>query len=135
MSNLKNTIGVVNGFLNDAKADLKGDILTIYLANGGKEILTQANFAIHLSALIKKQFSRSMKVLLDGITKISDNEHQKRLEEADIPVIKPIISDEGGNSKRVKAAFKGLPFVENSAVLIAGRKFTTKPINLSEVTE
>ncbi|NMB30284.1 MAG: PolC-type DNA polymerase III [Clostridiales bacterium] len=135
VNNLKNEIGVVNGFLNDAKADLQGDTLTIYLANGGKEILTQANFSIHLSVLIKKQFSRSVNVLLDGVTKISDNEHQKRLEKADIPVVKPTISDNGVNSKRVKAAFKGLPFVENSAILIAGRKFTTKPIDLSEVTE
>ena len=106
VNNLKNEIGVVNGFLNDAKADLQGDTLTIYLANGGKEILTQANFSIHLSVLIKKQFSRSVNVLLDGVTKISDNEHQKRLEKADIPVVKPTISDNGVNSKRVKRHLK-----------------------------
>lgn len=142
---LKNRVAVVNGFLDDATAELKEDKLLISLAQGGAEILTKAGFQMHCCQLIREEFSLNVQVELTGNLEISKDEQDQMLAQIAVELTPPppppsaTGSKAGGApakaGKTVTVRFDNLPILSEGATLICGKKITTQPVPLSEITE
>ncbi len=81
IENLKRNIGFVNGFLDNSKATLADDTLTIELRNGGYELLKKANFSSEVSKFIYNQFGREIKIKLTGEFEKNQEEYEKMMQE------------------------------------------------------
>ena len=67
---LRRDIPRINGTFGGADAKLDGNVLTIYLKNGGKALLDSVSFDSELTKLIKIEFGIGIRVNFDGVTEI-----------------------------------------------------------------
>ncbi|MGN0606502.1 MAG: PolC-type DNA polymerase III, partial [Oscillospiraceae bacterium] len=74
---LKRTVAFVNGFLDNSKAELVDDTLSIELCNGGYELLQKSDFSAKASEIIYNEFGRNIKVVLNGGEGRTDEEHEQ----------------------------------------------------------
>ncbi|MGN0660372.1 MAG: exonuclease domain-containing protein, partial [Oscillospiraceae bacterium] len=141
---LKAKLSMINGYLTGASADIKDNILTVYLKNGGREKLMKAHFCENLSALINEYFGLSFTVLLDGVTEISREEYEKAHEEEQAKAAKKLdeIAPVSVSAPEVKHEtvrglddFEGAPIETDSAELIKGRPVKGKLTPCRDISE
>ncbi|MEE0059852.1 MAG: PHP domain-containing protein, partial [Acutalibacteraceae bacterium] len=70
---LKKDTPSFNGALNDSKVTLNGDILTVTLSHGGKNILQAKGFDKALAKLINEEFNLEFKIEYDGVLEVDEN--------------------------------------------------------------
>ena len=61
---LKLKISSINGFCDDCRVSLNGNVLVVTLQHGGMEFLEKYNFKLELSKLIKQEFDLNFTVVL-----------------------------------------------------------------------
>ncbi len=81
VKNLKRSIGVINGFLDNSRVSLSDDTLNIEIKNGGYDILEKAGFSAKCSKFIADTFGRNIKVNITGKFEQSEEEYNKEMEE------------------------------------------------------
>ncbi len=154
-SKLKRKISAVNGFLDGCDVRIEDNKIIIDLKNGGYELLTKANFGRELSALIKQEFSLDYKVELTGALEVSNEEHNKLMEEtlATLPKHTEQFGASGGGapssskpseSDKKSAVFRevpighlncSVPFEDDLGKLIRGREIKDEVIPISEAVK
>lgn len=78
---LKRKLSAVNGFLDDCNVSIDGDTINIELKNGGYDLLKKSHFCRELSGLINQEFNLEYKVNLSGELTVSEENHEKLMEE------------------------------------------------------
>ncbi len=73
VTQLKRDTPSFNGSLNGSKATLNGNVLTVTLSHGGKNILQAKGFDKALAKLINEEFNLEFKVEYDGVLEIDEN--------------------------------------------------------------
>lgn len=161
---VRGELAVVNGFLDDAEAELQGDSLSVTLRHGGLDILTGERVGEKLSAKIREQFGFSFAVGFRGVTELSSRSEEyvaareqldaearrqeqerragelaaRRAEEAEHP--KPPEPEPLKLPRRAKAVDTtvppedGLPVYLETAKTIYGKPARERPIPIKDVT-
>ncbi|MEE0264824.1 MAG: PHP domain-containing protein, partial [Acutalibacteraceae bacterium] len=70
---LKKDTPSFNGSLNDSKVTINGDVLTVTLSHGGKNILHAKGFDKALAKLINEEFNLEFKIEYDGVLEVDEN--------------------------------------------------------------
>ncbi|MBQ4100900.1 MAG: hypothetical protein IJC83_05075 [Oscillospiraceae bacterium] len=73
---LQNRGKLINGFLDKCTATYKDNILTIFLENGGYELLKRGMTDVEIVKIIKEEFSLDVSVKFDGVLALSDNSEE-----------------------------------------------------------
>ena len=81
---LKKENVAVNGTFEDARFELDGDELTVYLSHGGLNILQTTGAEKQLQHLIRRQYNRSVSIRFVGEEETTkDERYQKMMEQAE----------------------------------------------------
>ncbi|HOV41450.1 MAG TPA: hypothetical protein PLM59_06625, partial [Oscillospiraceae bacterium] len=132
---LKRKFPVVNGFLDNANAEFRDEILTIELKNGGYDLLTKAKIDLVLPKLVFEEFSRKISVKFCGNLCCPEEHYEKMLETAavSIPQIdfqeKP--KQETKENKPIQTVtvnFSELPILSEGAQILKGSKIKENPV-------
>ncbi len=84
---LKRENVAVNGTFEDARFELNGDVLQVYLTHGGVNILQTTGADRQLQGLIRRQYGRSVTIRFIGeVETQKDERYQKMMEQADLEV-------------------------------------------------
>ncbi len=132
-----------NGFFEGCQTQLCDNELTIELKHGGYEMIHQSGCDTAMEQLILEEFGRSVHVSFGGVLAMDTNcpEFQKQLEAAPAAAVLPPAQDKPKKERKDAApkplAFDctGLPFVEDSAVVLMGKPIKERPISLQEVNQ
>ena len=141
---------VVNGFLNDVEADLENQTLIIHLKHGGYDLLKSVHCERTLAEIIYEEFGISLQVDFDGVRELDHQspdvkileskqaESMKASFEAVRQAAASLPASGGGTApaaapQSLKFDSGDLPFVEGTAVLVAGKSIREKPVPLNEV--
>lgn len=132
---LKRKFPVVNGFLDNARAEFENETLTIELKNGGYELLTKAKIDAVLPKLIFEEFSRKVSVRFCGNLCCSDEHYEKIVEKAAVSIPQPVFEEkskpEAKESKPVQTVtvnFSELPILSDGAQILKGNKIKENPV-------
>lgn len=144
---LKRNSGIVNGFFENATAsfDKQQNELSVSLKNGGADILISAGIDMKMKSIIQNIFSISVSVKFIGVTTISDDEKSKVIREKTPKYIEPVriipqtikVDDEqegGSEPEVVTLSYTDLPFLSKNAAIIMGKKITSRPTPLRDIT-
>ncbi len=148
ISRMKRKLPVINGFLDNSKCEYSNGSMTIFLGNGGYDLLMKENFCGELSKLIREEFDLSIGVSLEGILNVDIDMHNKMIEEVSaslpkhteqiIQFSKPENSEKNvHNVIRADVSGMNLSFEieKDSAEQIRGKKITSAPIPISEAVK
>ncbi|MEG2204400.1 MAG: exonuclease domain-containing protein, partial [Oscillospiraceae bacterium] len=125
----------INGFLEGCHAELDNGILTIELKNGGAELMERQNCAARMSAVIREQFGIQVPVQFSGVTRLEENNTvlcQLKKQDAEMMQVKQHAAP---TARPFTFDAQGLPFIESSMQMIAGRGIKGKPTPLAEINE
>lgn len=122
----------INGFFVDSRIEYTGDLLTIYLQNGGEQSLTQADFCRKLSDQIRKEFDLGVQVCLSGNTAV--DEHNSVLSALTQQANTAVIVEEKPQPKKEQISFdvSGLGIDPQSLTVVMGKAIKSPPISISE---
>lgn len=139
-----------NGIFEGSQQKLENGCLTIELQHGGYQLITESGCDQAIKRVISEQYGLSVDVKFDGVLNLDENEpHYKEIikeptltPEQEKALDRP--KDSAKPAKSGKSApksvgklqfdFTGLPFVEDSAVVIKGKPIKERPVPLSQVT-
>ncbi len=140
VTKLKKRCAFVNGFLDDAVADFKENVLNIELKKGGFALLSKANTADVIKKIVFEDFSFAIEVNFSGVLDVDLVAFEKQKEEIiqTLPTALPQI-DKNNEKKSDKPALKAvseinfinLPILSDGAVIIKGSKIA----NSAQMTE
>ncbi len=127
---LKNSIAVVNGYLDNADAHFEDNVLEITLKNGGYSILEKADVKDKISKLIHNEFSINVAVRFTGTLSVTQDELTKIIPPEEIPdiIIKP---EKKKDKKVIDVKIDGLPFECDDAKIIIGKAISERPTDLN----
>ena len=138
---LKNRLAVVNGFLDDADAKFENNILTLYLKHGGGDLLLKSGIERVIPAIVFEEFSLNITVVLAGVLKSQDDEHEKMKEKiiASMPIsLPPEPKPEAKSAPDLKDVkeinFTGLPILKEGAVIVKGSRISDSA-NITELCD
>lgn len=132
-----------NGFFAGCETKLEDNKLTITLQHGGYEMLRQSGCDSAMNHLILEEFGRSVEIAFDGVLSLDADspQYQEAMNTAPKPEIvipredKPKKEKKEAEPKRLGFDCEGLPFVENSAIVVMGKPIKERPISLNDVTQ
>lgn len=146
---LKSQSGIVNGFFDSATATYNKEdkLFEISLKNGGGEILKSAAIDVKIKGIIQSMFSVSLNVVFVGNTAISEEQIKSIIKEKTpeskepvkiAPEIKvkanPTKVDDSKNGEIVTLSYTDLPFLSKNAAILKGKKVTSRPTPLADIT-
>ncbi len=150
VSVLKQQSGIVNGFFDgaDAEYDQDSKTLTVSLKNGGADILLSAGIDVKLKSIVYDMFSLPVTVKFSGVTSVSGEKAKEVISaRTDNHGLAETISEPKPKSSKpredkadksepetVTLSYTDLPFLSKNAAVIKGRKITSRPIPLSEIS-
>lgn len=124
----------VNGFFVNSKIEYQGDLLTIYLQNGGEQSLSQADFCRKLSEQIRKEFDLGVQVSLSGNTVVdaSNSVLTALTQQANTPVK----VEEKPQPKKEQISFdvSGLGIDPQSLTVVMGKAIKSPPVPICETS-
>lgn len=132
---LKKKFPVVNGFLDNANAEFKDEILTIELKNGGYDLLTKAKIDLVLPKLVFEEFSRKISVKFCGNLCCPEEHYEKMLEKATVSISQIDFQEkpkqetkENKPIQTVTVNFSELPILSDGAQILKGNKIKENPV-------
>lgn len=139
-----------NGIFEGSQQTLENGCLTIELQHGGYQLITDSGCDQAIKRVISEQYGLSVDVKFDGVLDLDENEpHYKEIikEPTLTPEQEKALDRPKDGPKAAKSSksapkspgklqfdFTGLPFVEDSAVVIKGKPIKERPVPLSQVT-
>ena len=139
-----------NGIFEGSQQKLENDCLTIELKHGGYQLITQSGCDQAIKRAISEQYGLALDVKFSGILDLDETQQeyrniireptltpeQKKALERPKEVAKPQKSGKAAvkTAGKIQFDFTGLPFQEDSAVLIKGKPIKERPIPLCQVT-
>ena len=133
---LTQRVPTVNGFLNDAVFEERGDTVVVNLSHGGKEVLEQSGAHTKLSALILSRFDTRRAVEFVETKKVdAQNEEYIRIRESvrDLRVAEP--EPEPLPPEKEQQEYEDLPISLKNAKAIYGQsQIRSKPQTIRSVT-
>lgn len=144
---MKNSVAMVNGYLDNSSAELNDGVLTINLKNGGGELLKRCEIDRSIEGFISDEFSLRLRVVFDGVLEISSDDFAPPPIEysyeapPEIPApsyskpeeAKPKRKPETSAPKRKRIDFQTLPFTVSDGESVVGRKIVDQPTELRNV--
>lgn len=138
---IKRRCPVVNGFFNEAIANVNGDILEVVLSHGGYDMLMQGKADEAISRQIYDEFSVKMGVRFMGQLHSDEEEHEQMLRSslAAIPREAPPERQRSSSSQTtakpevVTIDFRNLPILSEGAQIVRGKKITDAPIRIADM--
>lgn len=156
---LKKQSGVINGYFEDATAQIDGDQFVIELMHGGQAILEKAGVPRLIAQLIRAEFSKSMEIVFRGKVTLTDQEASDKMPtlpnveyhlpkadhtyqpDAPLPTDAPPYDSNGMNPPpqakprmtTTRVAVNSLPIGGQSAKVVVGRAIKEKPMDLKDV--
>lgn len=125
---LRSQLPMINGFFDGADFALDGDVLTITLKYGGRDILQDAGFDKAFQTYVRANFGTEITIQYAG---------QLENVEEDIPVeeVKPKPSPKSLKSAaRSERSADGLPIFLDSARVVWGRAIKAAPMQMNNIT-
>lgn len=136
VKNVNINIAASNGFFKDSSASFDGKKLTVYLTNGGMDVLEQCGCKKYIENLIKKRFSRAVEVEFVGEEMTIDNEKVISMiknAEKDIPVAVAAKIQHTPSKPKEHKVVDGLPIYLDTEKPIYGNKIKKVPIPMIDV--
>ncbi len=126
---------IINGYFNDAKYNLNGDMLTIELFFGGLETIRSTTFEADLKSKVKLLFGAELQIEYLGVTDTVEMIRPKVEDKPVVPVKKPSnnIPKIEANKRTTKPADGSKIYLE-SAQYFYGRPGNGAPVPMNSVT-
>lgn len=146
---LKRKLSAVNGFLDDCDVTMDGNTINIELKNGGYDLLIKSNFCREMSSLINQEFSLDYKINLTGELSVSEENHEKLMEETITALPKHTEQFNVSPSESKPAASKtpvfrevpinelklSVPFEDGLGKLLRGREIKQEAVTISDAVQ
>ena len=137
----------VNGFFTGCRCDLIDETLRIYLTHGGQEFLESIHCPQKLSAVIREEFGREVRIVFDGVLEVAPDSalYQETVEKVRpkpiryTPPTPQQAEKKPENGAVIPAAARlsfdahDLPFEPGSMVTLYGNPPKGRPIEMAQV--